>query len=853
MKFHRAFALGGASLLSLSTSAFAQNAPTDAANVPATAEADNVPDDQVIVIQARRRNELAQDVPLTVNAVSSETIEKLNLRNFQEITSVVPGLSLTPNANGIGSSSSLRGVNQDVNVSGENGTVQFYFNDAPVGSNFVLQAMYDIGQVEVQRGPQGTLRGRSTPSGSITVAPRAPDLSRLGATFIGTAATHGTTNLQFGINVPIIADRLAIRIAGLTDRNRSSHITSLNSAILPSGETDSIRASVRAQPLTWLRAGFVFESLDVRSTSFDQVQSFSNLVPGFTPGVDQTGSAGTVFLSPPLASPRLNNGAISVGDRLSVAGAPRRLSQHFNFYGWNAEADFAGQSLIYVGSHLDSRFHPVTNQDVGVTFPAQTLFQDALTTSKNTSHEIRLQNIDRVAGMFDYVVGYFRQDPSSNSETILSNSSLLRFYVPTAFGLLALPSPGVPIPVPPILAQSTAIFIPLSKLTEESYFGNLVFHVGERTEISGGLRRIRFTNDSQGLFIGCTPVTFAAGTCRQSPGSENDYDLTRTIYNATIRHRFNDNLMVYATTGTSVRPPVRAVGDFSIAPTALELSHITLREETSRSYEVGIKSDWLDHRLIINVTAYHQTFQNYPYRAATGIYFVNINSSGQPERGQFNFVSAVPVRVNGIESEIVFTPTRYFRLSAVTNYSDSRTRNAMLACADVNRDGVADVAVPTLAQLQAAYGAEHIAECPSNGQSATFLPKLSGSVQGEATLPFNGDFSGYVRGLLNWRGRSTIDPNNPYDNVGAYGLFNAFAGLRDPHGGWEVSLFVKNLFNTTRITSAESSPFTTAVTYVNIASQRPVGSASYQSYYSGVTVTPPREFGISARFAFGSH
>ena len=855
MKFIRAIMLAGTSLTPLCAHAQAASpTPGNAAqaNPGAEAQVDIAPD---IIVEARRRDEDIQDVPLTVNAVTSETIAKLNLRSFQEITSVVPGLSLTANANGIGSSSSLRGVNQDVNVSGENGTVQFYFADAPVQSNFALQGLYDIGQIEVLRGPQGTLRGRSTPSGSITIAPRVPNLSEVGATMVGTLGNKKVGNLQFGINVPIIADKLAVRVAGLVDQNEGTQIRSLNSTQEPWSKTRSIRASVRAAPFDWLRGGFVFEALNVRSQLFDQVQSFSNLVPGFTPGIDQSFStlpAGTFVGSGPFASPRLNNGTITLEDRVGVETQPRQVVQDFRYYSWNAAADFAGQSLIYVGSHLQSNFHPLTNQDPGATFPALTLFQDAFTPATNISHEVRLQNVERVAGIFDYVVGYFHQ--SAPSETILSAASSIRGYFP----ITNAQSPLIPVGVTSLTAvtgiipTSTPIYIPPADTKEESFFGNLTVHLGTRTEIAGGLRRIHFTSVSPGLFIGCTPATYATGTCTASPGGGINYDVTKTIYNASIRHRFNEDLMIYAMSGSSARPPVRAVGDFSIAPTALEVSHIQLGTETSKSYEIGLKSDWFGKKLIFNLTAYHQNFKNYPYRAATGIYFVNVNSTGQAERSQFNFVSAVPVTVNGIESEITFAPSRLFRLSAVTNYSDSKIGKSQIACTDVNHDGVPDVAVPTLAQLQSAYGSEHIAECPVDGQSATFLPKLSGSVQGEATLPAGDHLEGYLRGLLNWRGKSSNDPTNPYDDVGAYGLVNAYVGLRDPKGLWEVSLYVKNMFDTTKLISAESSPANTSVTYVNLATSRPFGTASYQSYYSGVTVTPPREFGITARISLGS-
>ena len=69
---------------------------------PATAqESENeAAEDGVIIVEARRRSENLQDIPLVVNAVSSETLEKLSIRDFRDVTSVVPGLALTPNANG---------------------------------------------------------------------------------------------------------------------------------------------------------------------------------------------------------------------------------------------------------------------------------------------------------------------------------------------------------------------------------------------------------------------------------------------------------------------------------------------------------------------------------------------------------------------------------------------------------------------------------------------------------------------------------------------------------------------------------------------------------------------------------
>jgi iron complex outermembrane receptor protein len=179
--------LSGASLFVMASfaGAQAQTANNVAAPVAQPAQATTAAADagiEEVVVSARRRSENAQTVPLVVDAVSNQELQKYHILNLVDVTSVVPGLALKANGNGIGAVATLRGVNYDVNASGNNGTVQFYLNDQPVAGNVVLQAMYDIGQIEVLRGPQGTLRGRAAPSGSITVTTKLPDLEDWGAT-----------------------------------------------------------------------------------------------------------------------------------------------------------------------------------------------------------------------------------------------------------------------------------------------------------------------------------------------------------------------------------------------------------------------------------------------------------------------------------------------------------------------------------------------------------------------------------------------------------------------------------------------------------------------------------------------
>src|SRR3954447_12483928 len=120
MRLLIAISLAGTSMVALAQGAFAQTAPTSTQGGPngATAQPDaaglTTDQDTVgggdIVVTARRRSEKLQNVPQTVNAVSGETVEKLNILKFEDVSSVVPGLALSSGEGGVNPSASLRGV-----------------------------------------------------------------------------------------------------------------------------------------------------------------------------------------------------------------------------------------------------------------------------------------------------------------------------------------------------------------------------------------------------------------------------------------------------------------------------------------------------------------------------------------------------------------------------------------------------------------------------------------------------------------------------------------------------------------------------------------------------------------------
>ena len=332
----RFMSLTGASLLVLASAAGAAAAQPAAAPTPA-AESATLGE---IVVTARRRAESLQEVPQTVNAVTSDTLQKLNIRQFQDVQSVVPGLQLTPSVTGYQNSAARRGINFDV-TSGSQPSVAFYLNDAPVQLPFIYQSMFDIGQVEGRKGPQGTTRGISAPSGAITVTTHKPDLSQFGGYADVTLTDLEGRNAQFAINAPIVKDVLAARIAGVIDSNTGNGVSSLHNNLKPRNVTDALRASVSFEPSDAFNATVVYQHLDQQSTNFTQV---SGTGPGsFTlAGVTYPGS-----VNPPL----------SPEDRASVQDAPNSIRNHFDIVTAQVDSRIFGQHLSYVGSYQVEHIH----------------------------------------------------------------------------------------------------------------------------------------------------------------------------------------------------------------------------------------------------------------------------------------------------------------------------------------------------------------------------------------------------------------------------------------------------------------------------------------------------------------
>ncbi|CAN7587777.1 TonB-dependent receptor [Phenylobacterium sp. LjRoot219] len=785
MKRFICLALASASFTALSTGAFAQ---------PAAASSDDAQLAE-IVVTARRRAESLQTVPQTVNAVTGATLEKLNIRQFDEVQSVVPGLTLTNGTNGFSTAATIRGAPFEAE-SGAQPTVAFYLNDATIQSNFAFQSMFDVGQIEVLRGPQGTLRGQSAPSGSITLTTRRPTLGEFGGYGNLTVTDQRARNLNGAINAPIIRDVLGLRLAAIIDDNRGNGVGSINSSIQPSSKSWAVRPSLRFEPNDSITVDLMYQHLERKVLYFDQVASVSL----FDPALSAT---------QPIIDP---------DDRVGITNNIfSRFKQKQDIFTANAEYRFSGQRLSYVGSFTELDLRQFGSQDAANAFPTADVAQDTHSHSKQSTNELRLSSDDRLFGFLDYTVGGYAQD--FNPPTDLVNVTPI-----TLFGQL------VQVAETPIAVRT--------KTHERSIFGNVTLHLGDATELSGGLRKLWY-RDSNSVNISGFPVL----DDKKGKGEA-------TLYNVSLSHRFTSDFMAYANTGSAFRPGPFVVGVFRPLTPALE-RHVDLANEKSKSYELGFKSTFFDKRVLVNAAAFHQDFNNFIYRGPL-VYYVGLNQLG-PSVSSINFGNSVDAKIDGVDIDASWQVMQGLNLSATFSYAKSKIKNDVVACNDLNGDGVPDVLTqaPTLDQLQAATGAQAVSECPSSG-SLLYTPKWGLSVQGEYARPVSDDMDAYLRGLFTYRPKTNGDPANAYDTVDGFGLLNLYAGVRSGNGAWEISLFAKNVFNTGKVLTASSTLVATNVQALQPPTFSSVAAETINSSYLNVTTTAPREIGLNVRYAFGS-
>ncbi len=767
---------------------------------PVFAQSNSAASLEEVIVSARRRDESLQDVPVTVNVVSSEALDELNIRRFEDLQEIVAGLELEDRA--VGPLASLRGVRFDAFASGNNPSVEFYLNDVLISSNIAMQSMFDVGRIEVLRGPQGTLRGRAAPSGSITMTSKRPDLERLTGDIDITTTDEGGENYNGAISFPIIRDKLGVRLAGFSEENRSNHVRSFRTGERARLESEGYRASVQFVPTDNLSVNAYYQELSTDRWQFAQLESANIVDPSL-----------------PDSPVRIKD-----SDRLSGQRAPTTNFTDMERSGLEVEWVVGSVQINYSGGYTEQNFD---NDRVGdivgfydETYPEQLqgfLTQTVSNQSEAENHELRFSG--DITQNLRYVVGGFFADFESQND-VLSFTPVFRFTTD--------PGDLFAIVETPVLSAGDS--------KEMSYFGNLTYLFTQDTELSVGLRHIDYESHSLTQIIGGDTL------------ADTTVDEQTVIYTVSLAHNFTENVMGYMSLGSSWRPGNTQIGNTDLDRTDREQRFLVLDAEESDSIEFGLKTTSLDNRLRLNGTIFYQQFEGYPDRGAGGnVRYVDTDSAGLESVSTDTFLAPLDVDVFGLEMDGRFQITDNWNVSG--NYSWAQgTQEGDIACNDYNpADGRPDSINPTVtvADLRAANGGEDIGLC-NVSQRSYEGPTWSASLRTEYSQPVFDSIEGYVRLQAKINGAARGNEQDPNDNVDSYTTLNFYTGLRSGEndwGRWEIMAFVKNVTDTQERRDFGTLPITTSIRTFT-------GTQNIQSPYRTVSLTTPREIGVNVKYEF---
>lgn len=204
-------------------------------------------DDGEILVTARRREESAQTVPISVTAMSADTLQARGIQRTDELQFAVPSLRIAPQISPTTPNFIIRGQGRGL-FQGALPSVVTYVADVPIPQDGSFVPLFDVQSVQVLKGPQGTLFGRNTTGGAILITPTKPNASKVEGFVDAGIGNYNARNLTAAVNVPLSEDKLAMRLVADFVR-RDGFVKNLSGrAALGSRHSDSFRVSFLAAP-----------------------------------------------------------------------------------------------------------------------------------------------------------------------------------------------------------------------------------------------------------------------------------------------------------------------------------------------------------------------------------------------------------------------------------------------------------------------------------------------------------------------------------------------------------------------------------------------------------------------------
>ncbi|MEB5403671.1 TonB-dependent receptor [Pseudomonas aeruginosa] len=726
--------------------------PASAADAPAPAEeapplASSVPDKAdtalgKVTVTARRREEDSQKVPTPITVLGGETLEAQRISRVQDLQQVLPSVNVAY-IHARQSSVAVRGIGNNPASDGLEGSAGIYLDNVYLGRpGMAVFDLLDIEQLELLRGPQGTLFGKNATAGVLNISTRAPTFTAERTVEVS-GGQDGYFQGRGTVSGPL-GETLAGRLSAYRTRDDGYIKNIHDDNYLNGGERQGARGQLLFEPN---------EDFSLRWIADYNEEDSSNGSMVVYGGAERFWQRAALVGASPLRDPQRRKVNINGRQHVSVHQGGSSLEANWNLAG--------GYRLTSISAYRYWHFTPANDEQLNVSAINDTGVE---VHDRQFSQEIRLAS--PTGGAFDYVVGAYAFRQNLGNKTFTSYGPLADLYLLGAN----------------LGALNDTYSKANGKIETDSFalFAQGTWHLTERLDFTAGLRGTYEEKNAKverfaplgGAAVGGVGAAVRNGQLgAYDSGDLSQYNFAPSAL-LSLSYQFSDDLLGYASLshGEKSGGVNLAVGS---APSA-GADSLLVGPERANDAELGLKSTLFDRRLLLNANLFWTGIHGYQ---ATTLY----QAPGSTQLVQV-LANAGSVRSRGLEFEATALPLRGLTLNFNGSYNDV----TYLSFKDA----------PCPAEVSTRPGAP--SSCDLTGQRVVGASKWIANLNGEYQWRLDDRFQPYVSASYAYRSAAegTLD-NSDLSKIDGYALVNLAAGLRSDLGDGQLdtSVWLKNAFD----------------------------------------------------------
>ncbi len=724
-----------------------------------------------VIVTSQKRSEKLQKVPMSVQVLDGRKLEQLQVTEFQDYIKYLPSVTsqtLGPNETTI----YMRGISSgdNANHSGPLPTVGTYFDEFPtttIGGNLDIH-IYDTARIEALPGPQGTLFGASSESGTLRVISNPPNPSKFEAGYElqGNSVEHGGLGgvAEGFVNIPI-TDKIAIRLVGF-DEHDAGYIDNIPGTrdFLLAGENGTVSTGTVNNTQYAKKAFNPYDSFGGRAALRFELPDDWTVTPSVI--VQDQRANGTFFYAPSEGKLDVQQfGPDTYSDKWVQAGVTVQgkignfdLTYAGGYFVRDdiTKSDYTDYSIQYDTYGSGANWLNAKGQILPT--PQQEIYGKDHFTKESNELRLASPSNDRLR----FIVGLFQE---------IQTHRIIQDYQIAGFD---------PYYAVPGWANTIWLTDQLRTDRDEAIFGELSYDILPNLTLLAGVRPYWYDNSLKGFFGYSANYDALTGffpgmgpnSSRCLPGQsyadDPCVDLNKTTsghgetHKINLTYKIDSQKLVYFTYSTGYRPG--GINRNSAYP--------PYQADSLTNYELGLKTTWLDQRLLFNLALYNEDWTNFQYS------FLGANSLTVIENAP-----AANIKGAEIESQIRATDNLTFTTGATltdaklsANYCGSNAAGLLLSTCTASFANANDGAAA--------------------GTQLPYTPSFKGNITARYTFDIM-DWSAFVQGAGVLQTRTQVGlrfaDKLTYGSMPSYGIADFSAGIS--RNQLSFSIFVKNAFN----------------------------------------------------------